>query len=89
MGVVRYKMKYLVGDKVKIKKDTTILGCEKESKSYLSKNNYILTIYDINVKKECYEMDGWQGPWTEWLIEGLYEEPIYEPVRSRWELLDL
>ncbi len=88
MGVVRL-MKYKVGDKVKIKRNTTLLGYPEVVKSYLNKNNYILTIYDVNVEKECYEMDGWQGPWSEGLIECLYIEPIYEPVKSRFELLDL
>ena len=82
-------MKYKVGDKVKIKEGTIVLGYEGESKSYLSKNNYILTIYDINKNRNSYEMNGWQGEWWENVIEELYEEPTYDPIHSRFEILDL
>lgn len=80
------KFKYKVGDRVKIK---TIYGRKEEVKSYLRKNNYILTIYGINAKRGSYEMDGWMGDWSEYMIEGLYEEPIYDPIQSRFEILDL
>ena len=88
MGDIRL-IKYKVGDKVRIKEGTIVLGYEETSKEYLSKNNYILTIYDTNKNRNSYSMDGWQGEWREHVIEGLYEEPIYEPIRSRFELLDL
>ncbi len=51
----------------------------------------ILTIEEIRSGSlnDCYIMKNICCKWTDDMIEGLYEEPIYKPITSRFEILDL
>ena len=98
-------MKYKVGDKVKIKTwksmkkefgegvlssiDTPqhafVLGMETGiNKRFPGR---ILTIKEIT--NIGYRMEDIDCNWSDDMIECLYEEPIYKPITSRFEILDL
>ena len=95
-------MKYKVGDRVVIKtkeefiKDHTLgdydelfLNVEKELKDI--GDNRIVTIigfcYDYD--EDSYIVDISANKWAESIIKCLVEEPIYKPINSRFEILDL
>ncbi len=98
MGVIRL-MKYKVGDKVRIKTIEEIRDIKghfydfypQSLIDFLIKNNYILTIKEIDTIGEGYRAkeDYIKGVWKEYAIKGLYKEPVYKPILNRWELLDL
>ncbi len=85
MGVIRYKMNYKVGDKAKIEVNITPTY-DPDIKKILIEKKYILTIKEIN--GDAYKMEEVRADWTDYFIECLIE-PIYIPITSRFDLLDL
>lgn len=85
-------MKYKPGDVVEIKRD---MEYNDEALTLLKETNYILTI--ISVRPERFmSLDGFYKVkefdfmiWREEYIKGIYEEPILDPIDSRFEILDL
>ncbi len=77
-------MKYKVGDKVKLKVlDSYCMEAVRDIK----KINGIGTIREISENTYYYmEEIGWN--WTDKQVEE-YKEPVYEPINSRFEILDL
>ena len=85
--------KYKVGDKVKIKKQhecQAILNIMEKDIKNLNTNR----IVEIkNISQHFYHMKKIKWVWTDNMIECLdseYKEPeIFEPIESRFEILDL
>ncbi len=74
-------MKYKVGDKVRINKNSYF---DMVQKSFYEKNNYTLTIKSYRGSHYYMEEDD-IFCYPDYCIDGLYFIPIY----SRWELLDI
>ncbi len=96
-------MKFQIGDKVRIKtwksmekeygvdkdgwiKTTYLFSPEVEEKLNKLFPDRILTIKGIRAGK--YEMEEFGG-WSESTVESLYIKPVYIPIFSRFEILDL
>ena len=79
--------KYKIGDKVKIVKDSGIFYLP-HVENILIETNYILTVKDFDVFGYCV-MEEIEGGWADYTIECLVEEEIYDPIYSRFEILDL
>ena len=82
-------MKYKVGDKVRIKRG---IGFSLSSIKRLEKHNYILTIErvidDFSTIKYYKVKEIKYVCWPSCFIEGLYKEPVYTPIYSRFDILD-
>lgn len=77
-------MRYKVGDKIKIKKqDIYDSLIEKE----LKENNYILTISRID--NDVYHTEEINTIWDDEEIVGLVEDLKCNPIKNRFEILDL
>ena len=78
----KLKMKYKVGDKVKIKKEL-ILDSEIEKQLKYLNTDRMVTISSIGAS--WYEMKEIDAIWRD---EHLVEI-IFDPILTRWEILDL
>ncbi len=90
MGAVRYKMKYEIGNKIKLKEDINTTQWDKAlEKEYLNLNPKVATI--LSISNNFISLKEISGIWFDREIEGLYSEskPITNPVKSRFELLDI
>ncbi len=87
MGDIRHKMKYKVGDKVRVKHYYKL---PDDVRSKLSPLDYVVTIKSVSsgITKwyDLKEVRGWHCPYK--YIEKMIEEKC-DPVKSRFELLDL
>ena len=80
-------MRYEVGDKVVIKDKKRY---HDSINKLLKKYNYAFTIKEVDKLQQIYRIE--EQPfymWDEDEIEGTYKEPMYKPIKSRFELLDL
>ncbi len=88
-------MKYKVGDRVRIKEIREGRNWCKSFRAKFQKIDtpYVVTITEVNcneegeysyLMKELPDNMVWYNE-----IESLYEEPTYEPIKNRWEILDL
>lgn len=86
MGTIRL-MIYEVGDRVLLKKDLdTSEWMWEVEKEYKNLNPKIVTIKEVYNKLEIfYYMEEIRGLWYNCNIVGMY----IEPIKTRWELLDL
>jgi len=83
-------MKYKVGDKVELDKKASFA---KNSVPLLEDNSYIFVIgvvfpHDL-YGLQCTNGKSINGAWTQECIKGLYEEPLFDPIETRFEILDL
>jgi len=86
-------MKYKVGDKVKLRKDRLFIPDAEESIKKTNSNR-IVTIKEVENTHcpEYYLVKENHFGWTDDMIECLaeeYKEEIFEPILSRFELLDI
>ncbi len=75
-------MKYMIGDKVKMKKGH--FGHD----AFFSEHNYVLTIKDYDGLVYSMEEDNFFC-YLEASIKSLYVKEVFDPVESRWQILDL
>ena len=79
-------MKYKIGDKIKVKKHGHF---DMAQKSFYKKNNYILTIKSFDGFYYFMEEDD-AFCYPEYCIDGLHiGEEVFNPIESRFEILDL
>ena len=79
-------MKYKIGDRVKMKKSAF-----SNNDSFLREHNYILTIKSYDGRYYQMEEDPFMSYFSS-SIEGLEIKEIkeiYDPILTRWEILDL
>ena len=63
-----------------------------ENKLEQLKTNRILTIRYVNCNSNRYSMKEINYKWTDNMIKCLakdYKEEIYDPIKTRWEILDI
>lgn len=83
-------MKYKVGDKVKIKENKNhSKECKLDFDNISYKGVIKETTYNSWIDEDCYILEGLSWNFKEEEIIGLYKEPIYIPIYTRFEILDL
>jgi len=86
-------MKYQIGQKVLLKNNLDTTGWYKSVKEEYDKlDTYVVTIIAIeNQGDDYYKFKEITLLWADDEVEGLYIEPkpIYNPINSRFEILDI
>ena len=83
-------MRYKIGDKVELSRNASYA---KDTVPFLEDNNYVFSISKV-FPHDLYELccvngKHINGAWTQDCMKGLYEEILFDPIESRFEILDL